>query len=64
MKFIVITGLVPVIPMDWARCHGRRDARHKAGHDKERYPIPFTIARATSATVALRRSAGAEDSVK
>ena len=31
-----MAGLVPAIPIKKAeRCHPKRDARHKAGHDKE-----------------------------
>jgi hypothetical protein len=33
---IVITGLVPVIPMRRARCVPKRDGRNKSGHDKSR----------------------------
>jgi hypothetical protein len=60
-----MAGLVPAISFTRHNIASpKRDARHKAGRDKERYPIPFTIARATSATVALRLSAGVDVSVR
>jgi hypothetical protein len=31
-----MAGLVPAIPIQWALCLPKRDARHKAGHDNER----------------------------
>ncbi len=32
--FGVMAGLVPAIPIIWAPCPPKRDARHKAGHDE------------------------------
>jgi hypothetical protein len=31
---VVITGLVPVIPLKWAPCAPKRDGRDEPGHDK------------------------------
>jgi hypothetical protein len=34
MKFLVMAGLVPAISLMDALCFHKRDARHKAGHDR------------------------------
>jgi hypothetical protein len=37
-RSLVITGLVPVIPILMALRFSKRDGRHKAGHNEEGHP--------------------------
>jgi lytic murein transglycosylase len=37
--FLVITGLVPVIPLRDAQCPPKRDGRDKPGHDRRKYVL-------------------------
>jgi len=42
-KATVIAGLVPAIPLMWARCVPKRDARVKPAHDSRIFPRAFQI---------------------
>ena len=40
MTSTVMAGLVPAIPIGNVQCSPKRDARHKAGHDKRETVFP------------------------